>query len=147
MRSNDYSGIFGGVGIVLLIVYLAVLVVMVWAYVNIIRRAGYSGWWVLIGLVPLVNLVMFLVFAFKEWPVQRELAALRAMAAQQQAYGQPHGGQQYGGQPYGGQQYGGQQYGGPQYGGQQYGGQQYGSGPYGGGPGYGGGQPPPPSLR
>ena len=55
---------------------------MFWAYVRIIRRAGYSGWWILIGVVPLVNVVMFLVFAFKEWPIQRELAQLRAMTGQ-----------------------------------------------------------------
>jgi len=66
----------------ILLVYAVILVVFVWAYVRIIRRAGYSGWWILIGLVPLVNVVMFLVFAFKEWPIQRELAQLRAMAGQ-----------------------------------------------------------------
>ncbi|MEO9240794.1 MAG: hypothetical protein ABI418_22220 [Jatrophihabitantaceae bacterium] len=69
---------------IILLVYLVVLVAMVWAYVRIIRRAGYSGWWVLIGLVPLVNVVMFFVFAFKQWPAQRELAELRAWAAQSQ---------------------------------------------------------------
>ena len=54
------------------------------AWVMIIRRAGYSGVWVLIGLVPVINLIMFLVFAFKEWPVQREARQLRAWADQVQ---------------------------------------------------------------
>jgi hypothetical protein len=63
-------------------IYAVILIGFVWAYVRIIRRAGYSGWWILIGLVPLVNLVMFLIFAFKEWPIQRELAQLRAVAGQ-----------------------------------------------------------------
>lgn len=65
----------GGVGLaVLAAVYLVVLV----AYVRIIQKAGYSGWWVLVGLVPVVNAVMFLVFAFSTWPVLRENAELRA---------------------------------------------------------------------
>ena len=63
---------------VFIVIYAVILIIAVWAYVRIIRRAGYSGWWILIALVPLVNVVMFLVFAFKEWPIQRELAQLRA---------------------------------------------------------------------
>jgi Protein of unknown function (DUF2510) len=62
---------------VLVIIYLAILVVVILAYVRIITKAGYSGWWVLIALVPLVNVVMFLVFAFSEWPIEKELARLR----------------------------------------------------------------------
>jgi uncharacterized membrane protein YhaH (DUF805 family) len=80
------------------------LIVYIWAYVRIIRRAGYSGWWFLISVVPVVNVVMFLVFAFKEWPIQRELAMLRMQLAgrggyQQSGYGYPPSG--YGDPPYG----------------------------------------------
>jgi uncharacterized membrane protein YhaH (DUF805 family) len=57
-----------GVVLFLVIVYLAVAVLMIVAWVKIISKAGYSGWWILIGLVPVVNLVMFLVFAFSRWP-------------------------------------------------------------------------------
>jgi len=74
---------------ILIVLYVVVLIIFIWAYVRIIRRAGYSGWWVLIGLVPLVNIVMFLVFAFKEWPIQRELAALRMQLAGRGGYQQP----------------------------------------------------------
>lgn len=70
------------VGLGIIGFYLVILILVFWAYVRIIRRAGYSGWWILIAVVPLVNLVMFLVFAFKDWPIQRELAQLRAMAGQ-----------------------------------------------------------------
>ena len=49
-------------------IYVAVIVLMIIAWVKIISKAGYSGWWVLIGLVPVANLVMFLVFAFSRWP-------------------------------------------------------------------------------
>jgi uncharacterized membrane protein YhaH (DUF805 family) len=75
-----------------LAVYAVFFLVIVWAYVRIIRRAGYSGWWILIGLVPLLNVVMFFVFAFKEWPIQRELAHLRAvLGAGGYPYHQPPG--------------------------------------------------------
>ncbi|MBV9823700.1 MAG: hypothetical protein JO144_15825 [Actinobacteria bacterium] len=70
------------VGLSIVGIYLAILIVVFWAYIRIIQRAGYSGWWILIGVVPVVNVVMFLVFAFKEWPIQRELAHLRAMTGQ-----------------------------------------------------------------
>ena len=53
---------------------VAIWVVFLIAYVKIISRAGYSGWWVLVMFVPILNIVMLLVFAFKEWPIQRELA-------------------------------------------------------------------------
>jgi hypothetical protein len=47
---------------------IVVLVVFVYPYVRIIRQAGYSGWWVLILFVPLVNIVMLWVFALARWP-------------------------------------------------------------------------------
>lgn len=57
---------------VLALIYLVVGVLFLVAYVRILQQAGYSGWYVLLGLIPLVNVVMFLVFAFQEWPVTRE---------------------------------------------------------------------------
>ena len=106
------------------IVALAFWIVFLIAYIKIISRAGYSGWWVLIMFVPIVNIIMLLVFAYKEWPIQRELRELRGWANQiqrgggqpgygqsgpsQQGYGQPGSGQQGygqgGGNPSGGSQ-------------------------------------------
>ena len=77
----------GGLLIFLLLIYLAIAVLFIIAYVKILSKAGYSGWWVLIGLVPLVGAVMFLVFAFSKWPVQRELEALRAQTNAGSGYG------------------------------------------------------------
>ncbi len=74
-RDDWYTWITGGVG---LAVVVAVWLLFLVAYVRIIQRAGYSGWWILIGLVPIVNVVMFLVFAYSRWPVQRENDELRA---------------------------------------------------------------------
>ena len=72
------------------------------AYVKIISRAGYSGWWVLMMFVPIVNIVMLLIFAFKEWPIQRELRRAARLgesdpARRQQGYGSSRPG--YGGRP------------------------------------------------
>jgi len=53
-------------------------VLFIVGWVKILGKAGYSGWWVLIGVVPIANLVMFLVFAFSEWPIVREVRELRA---------------------------------------------------------------------
>jgi hypothetical protein len=61
-------------GIVLLI-YAFFFVIAIVAWVKIISKAGYSGWWVLIGFVPLVGAIMFLVFAFSKWPIQQRLEA------------------------------------------------------------------------
>src|SRR5262249_13656538 len=53
------------------LVYLAIAVIAIIAWVKILNKAGYSGVWVLVGLVPIVNIVMFLVFAFADWPALR----------------------------------------------------------------------------
>lgn len=42
--------------------------------VKILNKAGHSGWHSLWVLVPLVNLVLIWYFAFKKWPVIREMA-------------------------------------------------------------------------
>ena len=69
------------------IIAIAIWVVFLLAYVKIISKAGYSGWWVLIMFVPIVNIIMLLVFAYKEWPIQRELRELRGWANQIQRGG------------------------------------------------------------
>jgi hypothetical protein len=121
----DTSNINGAALAVGIVVAIAVWVVFLIAYVKIISRAGYSGWWVLIIFVPVVNIVMLLVFAFKEWPIQRELRELRGWANQiqrgnpQQGYGQQGYGQLGYGQQGSGKQGYGQQGSGQQGSGQQ----------------------------
>jgi hypothetical protein len=70
---------------------LVIAVIFFVAYIQIIRRAGYSGWWVLVMFVPVLNVVMLLVFAYKEWPIQRELRELRGWASQIQRGPGPQG--------------------------------------------------------
>ena len=39
-----------------------------WMTVRILHKVGRSGWWCLVILVPLVNIVMVWAFAFARWP-------------------------------------------------------------------------------
>ncbi|MBZ5635173.1 MAG: hypothetical protein LAO55_18780 [Acidobacteriia bacterium] len=47
------------------------------AFWKIFAKAGHSGALGLLLLVPLVNVVMFFFLAFSEWPILKELEALR----------------------------------------------------------------------
>lgn len=66
------ASMLGVAGLVLAIVYFGFFVLSIAACVKIISKAGYSGWWILIAFVPAVNVVMFFVFAFSEWPILRQ---------------------------------------------------------------------------
>jgi uncharacterized membrane protein YhaH (DUF805 family) len=55
-----------------LIVVIVILAVYFVPIVKILHKAGYSGWWCLIVFVPLVNIIMFYVFAFANWPALRD---------------------------------------------------------------------------
>jgi energy-coupling factor transporter transmembrane protein EcfT len=69
--SNVGSGAFlAGFGFIM-IIYLAVLVVALIANWKIASKAGYHGAWSLLMLVPIANLVVYLVFAFSEWPLEK----------------------------------------------------------------------------
>jgi uncharacterized membrane protein YhaH (DUF805 family) len=61
-----------GLGTLSAILVMALAVALVafvyWLVVRVLRKAGYSGWWCLLMLVPFVNLIMIWVFAFAHWP-------------------------------------------------------------------------------
>ncbi|KPF69042.1 hypothetical protein IP84_07655 [beta proteobacterium AAP99] len=42
---------------------------------RIVRRAGYSPWWALLGLVPVIGVVALWVFAFLDWPQPNDARA------------------------------------------------------------------------
>jgi hypothetical protein len=50
------------------IVVLIVCGVFGYPVVRILNRAGLSGWWVLLSLVPFANIVGLWLFAFVRWP-------------------------------------------------------------------------------
>jgi len=52
-------------GLLMIVVYIAILVV---PFFQLWKRTGHSGWIALLMLIPVVNLVMLYVLAFKQWP-------------------------------------------------------------------------------
>lgn len=43
-----------------------------WLAFRIVQNAGFDGWWVLVLLIPVVNIVMIWVFAFSRWPALQD---------------------------------------------------------------------------
>ena len=67
----------GGSGASAILVQLApmlfIMVVLVFPFVRILRRAGRSGWWVLLLFIPLIGwLILPWVIAFMRWDRPRE---------------------------------------------------------------------------
>lgn len=52
-------------GLFMLIVYVAIIIV---PFYQLWKRTGHNGWISLLMLIPVVNLIMLYVLAFKEWP-------------------------------------------------------------------------------
>ena len=50
---------------------LILIVLVIIPYWKLWQRTGHSGWWALLMLVPLANLISLWVLAFKEWPALR----------------------------------------------------------------------------
>ena len=63
-------GSYGNSNGVILLVILAITILPFW---KIFSKAGYSGAWSLLMLVPLVNVLAIWIFAFSDWPVRRAL--------------------------------------------------------------------------
>ncbi len=92
----------GAFFVVLIAISVGFAVLGIVAAVKIVTKAGYSGWWVLIALVPLGGAVMVLVFAFSKWPVTQEVETLRAQVGGPGSLGPaPYGPGPYGPAPYG----------------------------------------------
>lgn len=71
---------------VLLVAALVVTALWLWAYATVAARAGYSRWWCLALVLPVVSLVVMILFVVRTWPVQRrvEQLELRVMELQMQ---------------------------------------------------------------
>ncbi len=52
-------------------------IVWVLLMVLIFRKAGYSGLQIVLLFIPVVNVAAFVWFALTEWPIQKELRALK----------------------------------------------------------------------
>jgi len=75
------SPVNAGLLVGLIVFYVAVLIFLIVAYVRVVQKSGFSGWWVLMGIVPIGNIIVLGLWAFKEWPIRRELEYLRGYAA------------------------------------------------------------------
>ena len=48
------------------------LLLLIWFFTKVAKKAGYSPWWALLSAVPLVNLVLLWIFAYAKWPALPE---------------------------------------------------------------------------
>ncbi len=85
----DALAIAGAVGLAVAVLVAAVFVI---SWIFICSKAGYSKWLGLLMLVPLVNVIFFLYFAFAKWPIlkgQPESAPAPVTAPQQRPAATP----------------------------------------------------------
>jgi hypothetical protein len=66
----------GGGGLFILGLFIFLVAATV-AAVKVLPKVGYSAWFAVLVWVPVVNIVMVLVFAFSDWPVDKELRRYR----------------------------------------------------------------------
>lgn len=81
MHNNDSgAGIFAALGAASIFVFLfsiAIVVFFLFVQWRIVAKTGYPGVASLLLLIPLVNAVAILYFAFSEWPIERALREAR----------------------------------------------------------------------
>src|SRR5947199_4253439 len=89
--STSDNGILGallGSLLIVSIIGLAVTIFFAIVYWKIFAKAGYSGAMGLLMFVPIANLIVLCILAFGEWPIYRELRALREQVSRGQSYPQ-----------------------------------------------------------
>lgn len=63
-----------GLGLTELMIILFFLVLFiaipVLVFGPVVKKAGFSKWWSLLVVIPIVNIVMIWVFSFIKWPAQ-----------------------------------------------------------------------------
>ena len=70
-----------GSGIIVIFISLLILAIVCivgFIWWRIVSKTGYHGALGLLMLIPIANLIMILVLAFSEWPVEKELKQLKA---------------------------------------------------------------------
>lgn len=75
---QDVTSVNPVTGLAMFVIWLALVCLMVWPYVRIIQKAGYSGWNILWMLVPIANIIMLFVFAFSRWPIEEKVERLES---------------------------------------------------------------------
>ncbi|HXM17769.1 MAG TPA: hypothetical protein VN934_03055 [Candidatus Tumulicola sp.] len=69
--ANSAMAAMAGASIVSIIIGLAVGIFVLYLWSRIFSKAGFSPWLCLLLIIPLVNIIMIIWFAFAEWPVSR----------------------------------------------------------------------------
>ena len=67
----------GSIGVVELLILVFMAIVVIWPAWRILGKAGFASWLGILAVIPVVNFGLFLFLAFAEWPVERDLRALR----------------------------------------------------------------------
>jgi hypothetical protein len=65
------------IGLPELVVIVIVLFIVVWPWWKILTKAGYSGGLSILMVIPPISVIVLFYFAIAEWPVLKELNALR----------------------------------------------------------------------
>jgi hypothetical protein len=63
--------------LMLVLVFAAIVAVAILPWVFIYRKAGYSGWFAIIEIVPIANFIALIWFAATQWPIEAELERLK----------------------------------------------------------------------
>ncbi|GAA5444689.1 hypothetical protein Misp06_02879 [Microbulbifer sp. NBRC 101763] len=60
----------GGISLWQLIIIFVILLGPLLIFGSVAKKAGFSRWWGLLLIVPVVNIVLVWVLAFVKWPVE-----------------------------------------------------------------------------
>jgi len=69
--TNAAMAALAGSGLIISLVFLAIFIFSIVIYWRIASKAGYPGVASLLLLIPLVNIIMIIIFAFSEWPIEK----------------------------------------------------------------------------
>ncbi len=69
-----------GLGMPELLIIAIIGIIIVLPNWKVFSKAGFSGWWSLLMIVPIMNVLLEYYLAFAEWPIHRELLILRKQA-------------------------------------------------------------------
>jgi hypothetical protein len=89
MTQDQAAATIASFGLVFGLIGLASIIFAVIIWWRIFSKAGFNGALSLLMFVPIANLVMIIILAFAEWPIQAELTQLRMMRNQQFSPNQP----------------------------------------------------------
>jgi len=60
-----------GISIWQLIIIIVLIATPILVFGPVVKKAGFSRWWSLLLIVRVINLIMVWVFAFMEWPAEK----------------------------------------------------------------------------